>query len=60
LELGSSGGNTNYELGRALAATGDIDGARSALEDALAGGNFPKIDAARFELDRLDRTVSEM
>ena len=39
---------------------GDIDGARGALKDALAKGDFPKIDAARFELDRLDRTVSKM
>jgi predicted Zn-dependent protease len=60
VELGSTGGGAHYELGRALAATGDIDGARGALEDALAKGDFPKIDAARLELDRLDRTVSEM
>jgi predicted Zn-dependent protease len=60
VELGATEGGTHYELGRALAATGDIDGARSALQLALTKGDFPELDAARLELARLDRTVSEM
>jgi tetratricopeptide (TPR) repeat protein len=44
---------THFQLGRALARSGDTDGAREALESALAIGGFRREAEARAELARL-------
>jgi predicted Zn-dependent protease len=46
--------SSRYWLGRALAATGDEEGARRAFEASLAQGAFPEREAAQAELARLD------
>lgn len=46
--------STRYQLGRALAAIGDSQAARSEYEAALAAGDFPEADATRAALARLN------
>ncbi len=45
--------STHYWLGVALAATGDVDGARSELSIALEASDFPEREDARAQLARL-------
>lgn len=42
-----------YRLGLSLSKAGQIDEATGLLDDLVVGPNFPEIDAARAELDRL-------
>jgi tetratricopeptide (TPR) repeat protein len=46
--------STHYWLGVALAATGDVDGARSELSAALEAGSFPEREDAQAQLARLN------
>ncbi len=46
--------STRYWLGRALATTGDEEGARRALTASLEQGAFPEREAAQAELARLN------
>jgi Flp pilus assembly protein TadD len=60
LEKGSEHGDTQVELGRALAALGDLAGARSAFEDALANMDGAEQARVRSEIAKLDRSAKEM
>lgn len=46
---------TRYYLAKALIEAGEIDAARSALEAALAAGDFPEAQAAHEEFARLEK-----
>ena len=54
LSLRPDSPSTRYQFGRALAQSGDREGARKQLEAALAGPDFPEEAKARAELARLD------
>jgi len=54
LELRPDSPSTRYWMGLALVATGDSDGARRALSEALVAEVFPEREAAQAELARLD------
>ena len=53
LQLVPDSPTTHFHLGRALAQTGDQDGARAELNAALASDGFPEESEARAELARL-------
>ncbi|MDH5306809.1 MAG: tetratricopeptide repeat protein [Myxococcales bacterium] len=54
-EQSAGAASIRYRLGAALAAAGEPERARQALQRALAAGAFPEAEAARRELARLDR-----
>jgi tetratricopeptide (TPR) repeat protein len=60
VERGAAGGDTRIELGRALAATGDVEAARVAFEDALARVDVAEQARVRGELAKLDQRAKEM
>jgi len=56
LELRPDSASIRYRLGLALAASGDSDGAKKMLREALESPSFPEAEAARVELARLENS----
>ena len=48
--------STRYRLGLALAESGDVSEARRVFDELIQGPEFPELEAARMELERLQKS----